>query len=98
MSAEPDIVALPWDQRQRFRFIEAHVIWLGQVRVADVREGFDVTTGRAEKDLLAYQRLSPGNLMRDRRTGELQDHPAQREKRSQHRHPDHHVSPIWRHS
>ena len=70
MSGETDLAALPWDQRQRFRFVEAHVIWRGQVRVADVRDGFDITTARAEKDLLAYQRLAQGNLLRDRRTGE----------------------------
>jgi predicted DNA-binding transcriptional regulator YafY len=70
MSSETDLAALPWDQRQRFRFIEAHVIWGGQVRVADVRDSFDVSTGRAEKDLAAYVRLAPGNLVRDRRTGE----------------------------
>lgn len=70
MSADAELASLPWDQRQRFRFIEAHVIWRGQIRVADVRDSFDVSTGRAEKDLLAYQRLAPGNLVRDRRTGE----------------------------
>ena len=61
---------LSWDQRQRFRFLEAHAIWRGQVRVADVRDSFGVSTGRAEKDLAAYVRLAPGNLLRDRRTGE----------------------------
>ena len=70
MSTEAERVDLPWDQRQRFRFVEAHVIWRGQVRVADIRESFDVSTGRAEKDLAAYLRLAPGNLVRDRRTGE----------------------------
>ncbi|MGH8517126.1 MAG: WYL domain-containing protein, partial [Panacagrimonas sp.] len=67
---ETEPAALPWDQRQRFRFVEAHVIWRGQVRVADLRDSFDIGTARAEKDLLAYQRLAPGNLLRDRRTGE----------------------------
>jgi predicted DNA-binding transcriptional regulator YafY len=61
---------LPWDQRQRFRFIEAHAIWRGQVRVADVRDGFEVSASKAEKDFAAYARLSPGNLVRDRSTGE----------------------------
>lgn len=59
-----------WDQRQRFRFLEAHAIWRGQVRVADVRDSFGISTGKAEKDLAAYLRLAPGNLLRDRRTGE----------------------------
>ena len=68
--AIPDAASLTWDQRQRFRFVEAHVIWRGQVRVADVRDSFDVSTGRAEKDFAAYLRLAPGNLVRDRRTGE----------------------------
>lgn len=71
MSAETlDAAFLPWDQRQRFRFIEAHVIWRGQVRVADVRDSFGVSTGRAEKDFAAYQKVAQGNLVRDRRTGE----------------------------
>lgn len=61
---------LTWDQKQRFRFIEAHAIWRGQVRVADVRDAFDITTGRSEKDFAAYAGLAPGNLARDRRTGE----------------------------
>jgi len=59
-----------WDQRQRFRFLEAHAIWRGQVRVADVRDSFGITTGKAEKDLAAYMRLAPGNLLRERNTGE----------------------------
>lgn len=62
--------ALPWDQRQRFRFIEAHAIWRGQVRVADVRDSFGITTGKAEKDLASYAKLAPGNLRRERQTGE----------------------------
>lgn len=61
---------LPRDQRQRFRFIEAFAIWRGQVRVADVREAFGITTGKAEKDLALYTQLAPDNLARDRQTGE----------------------------
>ncbi len=59
-----------WDQRQRFRFLEAHAIWRGQVRVADLRDSFGITTGKAERDFATYLRLAPENLLRDRRTGE----------------------------
>lgn len=62
--------SLPWDQRQRFRYIEAHTIWRGQVRPGDLRDSFDISTGKAEKDLALYTRMAPGNLHRDAETGE----------------------------
>lgn len=65
-----DTQDLPRDQRQRLRFLEAHAIWRGQVRVADLRDTFGITTGKAEKDLALYVKLAPDNLARDRRTGE----------------------------
>lgn len=70
MTESAALQTLPWDQRQRFRFIEAHAIWRGQVRVADVRDSFGITTGKAEKDLAGYARLAPANLVRERQTGE----------------------------
>ncbi|MGQ0503088.1 MAG: WYL domain-containing protein [Panacagrimonas sp.] len=71
MPAIPPTQTLPWDQRQRFRFLEAHTIWRGSVRVGDLRDSFDISTGKAEKDFAAYQRLAPGNLRRDPQTGEF---------------------------
>ncbi len=62
--------SLPWDQRQRFKLLEAQVIWRGQVRTADLRDAFDISTGKAERDFAAYTRLAPANLVRDRETGE----------------------------
>jgi predicted DNA-binding transcriptional regulator YafY len=62
--------SLPWDQRQRFKLLEAQVIWRGQVRTADLRDAFDISTDKAERDFAAYTRLAPANLVRDRETGE----------------------------
>ncbi|WP_420464975.1 WYL domain-containing protein [Panacagrimonas sp.] len=60
---------LPWDQRQRLRFAEALLIWRGAVSVGDIRDTFDVSTGKAERDLARYRRLAPDNLVADRLTG-----------------------------
>lgn len=65
-----DVHNIPRDQRQRFRFVEAHAIWRGQVRVADVRDAFGITTAKAERDLAQYQRLAADNLAREKLTGE----------------------------
>ena len=63
--------ALSWDQRQRLRFVEAHVIWRGYIRSGDLRDAFDISTGKAEKDLSLYMKLAPLNLNRDAHTGEF---------------------------
>lgn len=63
--------ALSWDQRQRLRFVEAHVIWRGSIRSGDLRDVFDISTGKAEKDLSLYLKLAPNNLSRDTQTGEF---------------------------
>lgn len=70
MPTDP-VKSLPWDQRQRFRFIEAHAIWRGLIRPGDVRDSFDISTGKAEKDLALYTRLAPANLQREPETGEF---------------------------
>lgn len=62
--------SLPWDQRQRLRFIEAHAIWRGSIRAGELRDSFDISAGKAEKDLALYARLAPDNLRRDPETGE----------------------------
>lgn len=51
-------------------FLEAHLIWRGSISPAVVRDSFDVTTARAERDFTQYLRLAPGNLLRDRLSGE----------------------------
>lgn len=63
--------ALSWDQRQRLRFVEAHVIWRGSIRSGDLRDVFDISTGKAEKDLSLYMKLAPNNLSRAAQTGEF---------------------------
>ncbi|MGQ0621066.1 MAG: WYL domain-containing protein [Panacagrimonas sp.] len=61
---------LPWDQRQRFMFLEAHLIWRGNVAPGRLRDSFDITTARAERDFAHYLRLAPDSLVRDRASGE----------------------------
>lgn len=60
---------LPWDQRQRFLLLEARIIWSGAVRIGDLRDAFDVSTGRAERDFRLYRELCPHNLRFDAQTG-----------------------------
>lgn len=66
-NSRPD---LSWDQKQRIRFVEALAIWRGRVTISDLRDAFDIPTGRAEKDLKLYGELAPNNLQRQRATGE----------------------------
>lgn len=70
---DPD---LPWDQRQRLRFLEALLIWRGTASAGDIRDTFDVSTGKAERDLSRYRRIAPDNLVADAETGHL--HPSDR--------------------
>lgn len=72
LTASPTQPSRPiaWEQRQRFKLLEAHAIWRGQVRPADLRDAFDISTGKAERDFGAYQRLAPNNLLRAMQTGE----------------------------
>lgn len=68
----PDSPSSPsWEQRQRFRLIEALAIAAGGVRLADLRDHFDLSTRRASQDLRAYAKLCPGNLLQDAETGVL---------------------------
>ncbi len=59
----------PWDQRQRFMLLEARIIWCGQIRAGDLRDAFDISTRKAEKDFTLYQQQCPDNLVFDRDTG-----------------------------
>lgn len=64
-----DHTKLPWDQRQRFMLLEARVIWDGQIRVGDLRDAFDISTRKAEKDIELYRARCPNNLLLDHDTG-----------------------------
>ena len=64
-----DNAKLPWDQRQRFMLLEARVIWDGRIRVADLRDAFDIGTRKAEKDFALYRQRCPNNLLLDVETG-----------------------------
>lgn len=70
MASNPDSRPLPWDQRQRFRFIEALAIWRGRLRAADLRDCFDMSVARADREFALYARMAPGNLKRYAETGE----------------------------
>jgi predicted DNA-binding transcriptional regulator YafY len=50
--------------------LEARVIWAGAIRAGDLRDAFDITTGKAEKDIARYRERCPQNLAQDRETGE----------------------------
>jgi len=58
-----------WDQRQRFRLLEALLISSGGLRLSDLRDHFDIGTRRAERDLREYAQYCPGNLDFDAQTG-----------------------------
>lgn len=60
---------LSWDQRQRFMLLEARLIWSGEIRAGDLRDAFDISTRKAEKDLQLYRALRPHNLQLDVETG-----------------------------
>lgn len=62
---------LPWDQRQRLRCLEALLIWRGSASAGELRDSFDISTGKAERDLALYRRLAPGNLVADAQSGRL---------------------------
>jgi predicted DNA-binding transcriptional regulator YafY len=59
----------PWDQRQRFKLLEARLIWTGRIQLGDLRDAFDISTAKAERDLQQYQALYPQNLRFDGQTG-----------------------------
>ncbi|SHG67991.1 Predicted DNA-binding transcriptional regulator YafY, contains an HTH and WYL domains [Hydrocarboniphaga daqingensis] len=60
---------LPWDQRQRLMLLEARVIWDGLIRAGDLRDAFDISTRKAEKDIALYRARCPDNLDLDVATG-----------------------------
>jgi predicted DNA-binding transcriptional regulator YafY len=64
-----DPARLAWDQRQRFMLLEARLIWYGQIRLADLRDAFDIGTRKAEKDFALYRERCPHNLAFDAATG-----------------------------
>lgn len=64
-----DSAKLPWDQRQRFRLLEARLIWTGRIALGDLRDAFDISTRKAEQDLQRYRALCPDNLVFEAETG-----------------------------
>lgn len=67
--SSPGPIAPPWDQRQRFMLLEARLIWAGAVTAGELRDAFDISTGKVEKDFARYCELCPENLRRDAQTG-----------------------------
>lgn len=60
---------LRWDLRQRLMFLEARLIWTGEVSAQQLCETFAVTDAQAQKDLGLYQEHAPNNLRFDARSG-----------------------------
>jgi predicted DNA-binding transcriptional regulator YafY len=60
---------LSWDQKQHLRLLEARLIWLGEARLADLRDAFGISTRHAERDLALYGKLWPENLAFDAELG-----------------------------
>lgn len=58
-----------WEQRQRLMLLEARLIWTGSARAGDLRDAFDITTGKAERDIEYYRSLRASNLQFDAETG-----------------------------
>lgn len=56
---------LSWDLRQRLMFLEARLIWAGEVSAQQLRDTFAMTDAQVQKDLALYQERAPGNLRRD---------------------------------
>lgn len=65
--ATPRIEAPVHAQRERFRFIEASLLWEGAIRRQRVSEVFNVSLNHVTKDLRRYEAAYPGNITFDHR-------------------------------
>lgn len=63
------VLPLTYERRVRYRLVEALLISAGAVRVADLRDAFELSTRRAERDLQDYAARWPGQIERDKETG-----------------------------
>lgn len=61
--------SLRWDVRQRLMFLEAKLIWAGEVSTQQLRDSFGITDAQAQKDLALYQEHAPNNLRFDAHNG-----------------------------
>jgi len=53
---------IAWNQEQRFRFIERHLLWGRKLQVRMIRDAFSVSRYQAGLDIKAYQKLAPENI------------------------------------
>jgi hypothetical protein len=53
-------------QRERIAYIELRVFFTGELRRGDIESRFGVKPAAASRDLSAYRRLAPGNLIYDK--------------------------------
>ncbi|MCG7871832.1 MAG: WYL domain-containing protein [Candidatus Thiodiazotropha lotti] len=66
-ASSPDVFAdLKWEVRQRLAFVEATLIWSGEVSTGDLINAFGIGRAQASKDLALYQEECPANLSYDR--------------------------------
>lgn len=54
-------------QRERFRFIEASLLWEGSIRRQRVSQAFEVSLNHVTKDLRRYETAYPNNILFDHR-------------------------------
>ena len=59
-------IELKWEARQRLTFIEATLVWSGEVSTNDLSEAFGIGRAQASKDLAFYREHWPGNIAYDR--------------------------------
>ena len=59
-------IELKWEARQRLTFIEATLVWSGEISTNDLSEAFGIGRAQASKDLAFYREHWPGNIAYDR--------------------------------
>lgn len=65
-STAPQLTDFKWDVRQRLTLIDALALWRGELATNDLIRVFGIVRSQASKDLAAYQRLFPDNLIYDK--------------------------------
>jgi len=59
-------IDLKWEARQRLTFIEATLVWSGEISTRDLTHAFGIGRAQASKDLAVYQAHWPKNIAYDR--------------------------------
>lgn len=61
------LAAVPFARQQRWRFLEAALIWEGSVKRARVAHAFAIAINHVTKDIAAYEQLFPRNIQYNHR-------------------------------